>query len=214
MGSGRTSFTVEHAALIRSSARLADAPADPRPELAVVGRSNVGKSSLLNLLLARSGLARTSRTPGRTRLANFFEARVRGPQRRLLELRLADLPGYGYAKVSHAERERLDELLEAYFVREQRPTAVMHLIDGRHPLPAIDRSIHQLLRQTGAEVVVVATKIDAVAKAKRVGVQRHLERELVGCPVVLTSASEGLGRDAMWRALWPLLLGLPLGDAP
>jgi GTP-binding protein len=212
MGGNRTSFSVEHAALIRSSAQIVDAPADPRPELCVIGRSNVGKSSLLNLLLARSGLARTSRTPGRTRLANFFEARVRGPQRHLLELRLVDLPGYGYAKVSHDERDRLDRLLEAYFVREQRPTAVLHLIDGRHPLPEIDRRIHAVLRQTMAAIVVVATKIDAVGKARRVGVQRHLEHELPGCPVVLTSASEGLGRDTMWRALWPILVGGPGED--
>ncbi|MFH1808253.1 MAG: ribosome biogenesis GTP-binding protein YihA/YsxC [Pseudomonadota bacterium] len=202
-------FPVEQAALLLSLPQLDSAPSDPRPELCVVGRSNVGKSSLLNLLLARSGLARTSRTPGRTRLFNFFDAKVRGPQRHLLDLRVVDLPGYGYAKVSHAERGRLNRMLEDYFVRAQRATAALLLIDARHEVPEIDQHMHAVLLQSGVPFVIAATKTDRVPKARRVGVRRRLEKALVGGEVVLTSASEKLGRDLLWRALWSLLVGAP-----
>ncbi len=196
---------IDRASLTISVASPRELPPVERPELCVVGRSNVGKSSLLNMLLERSKLARTSRTPGRTRLANFFAIQAHLSKQPPVEIDVVDLPGYGYAKLPGDEKRRLAKLLSGYIGDGVRPQAVLLLIDGRHEATASDLEMHQQLQTQGHTVLVAVTKIDRIAKARRAGVAAQLRKALPGAPVVLTSASERIGRDALWDLIWPQL---------
>ena len=128
------------------------------PEVAFSGRSNVGKSSLINRLLNRKSLARTSATPGKTITINFYGAG---------DVRLVDLPGYGYAKVSKTERLRWSELVEGYFQAERKLRLVLQLIDFRHPPTEDDISMLRYLLEQNIPVVVVLTKADKLKKSER-----------------------------------------------
>ena len=128
------------------------------PEVAFSGRSNVGKSSLINRLLNRKSLARTSATPGKTITINFYGAG---------DVRLVDLPGYGYAKVSKTERLRWSELVEGYFQAERKLRLVLQLIDFRHPPTEDDISMLRYLLEQNIPAVVVLTKADKLKKSER-----------------------------------------------
>ena len=184
------------ATFIRSAASASDLPQDDLDELAVVGRSNVGKSSLINALL-RQRLARTSAAPGKTRLANIFRVKrgARPP------FHLVDLPGYGYARGGVASARAFDELTRAYFQRE-RPgqIAALLLVDARHPgLPA-DIEAWNWLRQTVAHCGIVATKIDKLARGERIRAMRQLE-SVFETSVLPVSADTGEGLDELWRMI-------------
>jgi len=182
-------------------------PPPQGPELCVLGRSNVGKSSLINLLLGRRDLARTSRTPGRTRVINFFGVQARLDRGSGHELTVVDLPGYGYAKMSQAERRRVERLLAAYLDDAGRASGALLLVDGRHPPAASDIEIYAGLVARACPVVVAATKIDAVAKARRAAARALIGRTLEGARVVVTSARSRLGRQELWHAVWHLVGG-------
>ncbi|MFN0026301.1 MAG: ribosome biogenesis GTP-binding protein YihA/YsxC [Acidimicrobiales bacterium] len=159
-------------------------------EVAVVGRSNVGKSSLLNALANRKDLARTSKTPGATRLLNVFELQPTPPTRWLV-----DLPGYGYAKVSDTERRRWQAMIEGYLVDRPSLHSVLLLIDGEiGPTPA-DLNTLAWLRHIGCEFRVVATKIDKVGPSRRETRRRDLvgKLELSRADVSWFSAVKGIG---------------------
>jgi GTP-binding protein len=141
---------------LKSAASLSDLPPDQGREAAFAGRSNAGKSSALNALTGVSGLARVSKTPGRTRLINFF---VLAGERRLV-----DLPGYGYAKVPAAERRRWGELLEGYFQGRQTLEGLMLIMDVRHPLTDYDRQLLQFAAPLGRPVHVLLSKADKLGK--------------------------------------------------
>jgi len=180
-------------------------------EICVAGRSNVGKSSLINFLLSRHRMAHVSRTPGRTRLLNFFniEARMYPPGSQpggeRVAFTLVDLPGYGFAKMAKGERRRVGSLLDAYLGAGARCSGALLLVDGRHPVPAADREVFHGLGAQGCPVVVVATKCDAVAKAKRVNTRRQISKALDDVTVVLTSSRKSEGRELVWQAVWPWL---------
>lgn len=146
-----------HARFLGSFTR--DIPAPGLPEVAFAGRSNVGKSSAINALLGVGGLARTSRTPGRTQALNFFEVGGRWIA--------VDLPGYGYAKVSHTARESWKRHIEDYL--GERPTLklVVVLVDARHPAQPMDQQLIESLVAAGIRVLVLATKVDAISRTKR-----------------------------------------------
>ena len=174
-------------------------PLDPRrPEIALVGRSNVGKSSLLNALTGRKRLARVSAAPGKTDLLNVY---------RLPAGYLLDLPGYGYAKRSQTERRRFRALLEG--VLRQRPTlsGVVWLLDLRHPPSQDDREIRALLADAGRPALAVLTKADKLSPAQRRVALRERARELglAEDELLLTSSSTGLGivelRDSILEAM-------------
>ena len=131
-------------------------PADV-PEIALVDRSNVGKSSLINRLLQRKALARTSNTPGKTATINFYRCDT---------LRLVDLPGYGYAKVSGAERQRWDELIQAYFDGKRPLALVLQLLDVRHPITRDDETMLRYLTESGLPFSIVLTKTDKLNKTQ------------------------------------------------
>jgi GTP-binding protein len=187
------------AEFIRSCAGPEHFPAGPPAEIAVVGRSNVGKSSLINSLLQRKGLAKVSRTPGKTRAINLFAVVTDDPQ--LPRFVLADLPGYGYAKVSKAERARWAPLVETYLCRRERVCTVVMLVESRVVGPRDPETI-LWLRSIGYDPLVVATKADKLRASERAAALRRLEEVLdVNGPITAYSSVTGEGRERLWSAL-------------
>lgn len=158
----------------------------PLPEIAFVGRSNVGKSSLLNALLGRPGLARVSATPGKTTLANVF---------RLPSLYLVDLPGYGYARTGRAARTGYRRLIERFLVERDTLAGVVWLLDVRHQPSADDQAMQRLLIESGRPVLAVLTKGDKLGRGARLQRARDLAAalELQEDQIQLTSSKSGDG---------------------
>lgn len=167
-------------------------PPSDLPEVIFCGRSNVGKSSLLNKILRRKSLARVSSSPGKTATVNFYRAG---------DVRLADLPGYGYAKVPAAEKRRFAELMEGYFASERQICLTVQLIDMRHTPTADDISMMQLLASRGMRFIVVMTKADKLKPMQRKKRLAELESELSFLPdntvKIPFSAVTGEGADAV-----------------
>ncbi len=165
------------------------------PEVAFAGRSNVGKSSLLNKLFNRKGLAKVSQTPGKTATINFFVTD---------EARFVDLPGYGYARVSKSEHVRWSELIEGYFNQERNFALVASLIDIRHPATALDENMVRFLRDARLPFLIVLTKGDKLSHqrctAQRAALRSQLE---LGdkVPFVITSSLKGLGIEDLRREI-------------
>ncbi|HCX72914.1 MAG TPA: GTP-binding protein [Candidatus Cloacimonas sp.] len=153
---------------VKSAVNPQQYPATPYVEIAFAGKSNVGKSSMINTLLNRKAIAKVSNTPGKTRLLNFF--RVRFCQKQIQQqgyFMLADLPGYGYAKVSKKERDSWHEMMRQYFTNRLNLGLVVILVDIRHKADPKDMMMLEMLRQTGQSFLIVATKADKIAKTKR-----------------------------------------------
>ena len=187
------SADLSQATFVLGAARWAQLPDDGRPEAAFIGRSNVGKSSLLNRLVGRKDLARTSGTPGKTQQFNYYLVGER--------FYLVDLPGYGYAKVARTERERWGRLIGQYLQEREGLRVVFHLVDSRHPPTALDRDIMAWMRESPASYVIALTKADKLSgngRAKSVlTVKKTLEPLAMEVPIVLTSAQDGRGRDEL-----------------
>lgn len=190
----------------RGAARWADLPDDALPEVALLGRSNVGKSSLLNFLLGRRELAYTSKTPGRTQQFNYFL--VDGA------FYLVDLPGYGYAKVSKADRAAWAKRITRYLLERPTLRAVVHLIDGRHPPMAIDVEAARLVAAARRRTIVALTKADKAKQAELAAHTRAVRTMLAdvgnaGATLVATSALKGLGRAELWAAIESAVAAAP-----
>ncbi len=185
---------VESAEFVKSARASGDFVRDGRPEIAFVGRSNVGKSSLLNRLLGRKGLARVSSTPGRTRLVNYF----------LINRRFwfVDLPGYGYAKAGKDERREWAALADSYFRdNSSRPLVVM-LVDGKVGATPLDVQAYEYLAGLGVELVVVATKVDRLPRGKRAAMEKGIRAALGdGINIIPVSAHSGEGIQELWSAV-------------
>lgn len=186
------------AEFVTSAAGAEGLPKEGLPELAMVGRSNVGKSSLINALV-RKKLARTSAAPGKTRLANFYRvaAEPRPP------FYLVDLPGFGYARGGDKAREEFDALAAEYFgsrVEDPRFRGVFVLVDSRHPGLEADRQAWNWLSRLGVPRHAVATKVDKLTQSER---RRHLVEleRLYSGPVTPVSAETGEGLDALWKKI-------------
>jgi GTP-binding protein len=187
-----------------ASATSADGlPAPALPEVAFAGRSNVGKSSLLNTMMQRRGLARTSSTPGCTRQLNVFRVRCAGD----VELSFVDLPGYGFAKRSKSERSKWGPMLEGYLRERITLRAVVLIVDVRRGLEDDDRQLLDFLKEprpidppTPVPVVLVATKIDKLGRAARKPALDAVRRAC-GCSVIGFSATTGEGREELWPRL-------------
>lgn len=187
-------------------------PQASAPEIAFAGRSNVGKSSLLNMMLARKGLARTSRTPGCTRQINFFDVGIAGGP----ELVFVDLPGYGYARVSKSEAQEWKALLESYLTERTTLKGVVILVDIRRGLEREERDLIEFLKhERDLPVVLCATKLDKIPRASHKPALAALGREVAelfadagesgssDARVIGTSSSSSLGREELWkRLLW------------
>lgn len=185
-----------------SALRPQDRPGEWFPHVAVAGRSNVGKSSLLNWLFKRT-LARVAKAPGKTRTLNFFLINQ--------SFYLVDLPGYGYAKVGRQLREEWGKALGEYIATEERLAGVVALVDIRHGLTERDRDLQNLLVGSGCDRVVVLTKADKVGRGQRAKMQQAVQRELgLHVPPMAVSVRTGEGRRevlngiddmvSMWRA--------------
>lgn len=201
-------YRVREARFLRSAPSLADCGEVSAPEVAFLGRSNVGKSSLLGELLSRPKLVKTSRTPGRTRAVNLFHVELlrRAPDapEEARELVLADLPGYGYAKASNDERQRMSALLGDYLRRREGLVAVVQLFDLRHAPTRDDLAALDALREREYAHVLVATKADKLTRNKRGVARRELAKALGAAPgdIVLCSTTEHEGRAEVWARLW------------
>jgi GTP-binding protein len=190
-----------NAEFIRSCVSSEQFPSGEVPEIAFAGRSNVGKSSLINSLLQRKGLAKVSRTPGKTRAVNMFAISTDDPA--LSRFVLADLPGYGYAKVSKTERAQWAPLIEQYLNQREQLRTVVLLIESRVVRPQDSVTI-AWLRSIGREPLVVATKVDKLKPGERVSALRRLEEGLgLGDDRTFTvySSVTGEGRERLWAVL-------------
>ena len=169
-------------------------PDNKFPEIAFAGKSNVGKSSLINGLLNRKSLARTSATPGKTQTINFYNVND--------ELYLVDLPGYGYAKVSEAEKVKWGQLIERYLHNSKQLKAVFLLIDIRHEPSANDRMMYDWIVDMGYNPIIIATKLD---KIKRSQIQKQMKlikttlNLVPGTVIIPFSATTKQGRDEIWE---------------
>jgi GTP-binding protein len=193
---------VLNADFVTSAARADGIPRDELPRIALAGRSNVGKSSLINAL-CRAKVARTSAAPGKTRLVNFYRVTVEGgpggPGR--WSAYLVDLPGYGYARGGPESAAELAGVAAAYFADGEQPvrTALL-LIDSRHPELRADAAAATWLKGLGVEIRLIATKIDKLSRAERVRNLGILEKSF-GMSALPVSAASGEGMDELWRTI-------------
>jgi len=178
------------ASFLGAASRPGGYPPLGAPEIAVAGRSNVGKSSFLNALLGRRGLVRTSRTPGRTRQVNFFTVGT--------TLRLVDLPGYGFAVGPVDERASWGALIEDYLATRPTLRGVLVLVDVRRGLEADDEQLLAYLSHVDLPAAVVVTKVDKLARA---AAARATAAVAAAVPVLPFSARTGTGREAVWGML-------------
>jgi GTP-binding protein len=158
------------AKFILSAASPDQFPSDRGKEVAVAGRSNAGKSSAINVIVNRRQFARTSKTPGRTQLVNFFELRE--------DRRLVDLPGYGFARVAEAVRQNWASLLQAYFLERKSLTGLILVVDARRQLTDFDRQMLALAESVGVPVHVLLTKADKLKKGQAVTALHEVRKEL------------------------------------
>jgi GTP-binding protein len=168
-------------------------PRDGAPQIAFMGRSNVGKSSLINRMLGRHGLARTSKTPGRTRAIHFYRINRK--------VDFVDLPGYGYARVPKPMREEWKGLVEAYLEGEPGPDLAVVLVDARHPPTAMDAELVDWLRSAGRPSRIALTKIDKLSRGHRAAAVAAAAKALGAPPDALpipVSAVTGEGIPALW----------------
>jgi len=181
------------AEFVKSAFERAHWTIDGLPEISFLGRSNVGKSSLLNSLLNRKALARTSNTPGRTQSINFFLVNGR--------LYFADLPGYGYAKVSKTMRADWGKMAEQYLAEREELVLSIHLVDSRHMPTELDRQLHEWLKVNQKEQIIVATKADKLSNNELAKSIKTIENTLPGVRVIAFSSQTGKGRDAVWSEI-------------
>ena len=173
-------------------------PVASLPEVAFLGRSNVGKSSVINSLLGAK-VAKTSSTPGRTRSINFFE--VRWPGKPKPELIFADLPGYGYAKVSREISEQWPSFIEPYLKGRSSLALCLALVDVNVPPQASDRQLLDFLESSGRQLVIVATKSDRLSGNQLGNAVRTMAEEHPRAHIVPYSARTGVGREELWQQI-------------
>lgn len=195
-------MNLHNAEFVRSVTSVADCPKDGLPQIAFAGKSNVGKSSVINKLLLRKNFARVGEAPGKTTHINFFRIDA--------AIYLVDLPGYGYAKVSAAEKEKWGKMIEGYLHNSKELRAVFLLVDIRHKPSANDKQMYDWICHNGYEPVIIATKLD---KLKRSQVAKSLKEIRIGLglpkegKILPFSAETKQGRDEIW-ALIDELTGL------
>ena len=184
---------ITSAEFVKSAFERAHWVTDGRPEIAFLGRSNVGKSSLINSLLLRKGLARTSNTPGRTQSINFFLINEK--------LYFADLPGYGYARVSKSTRSDWGQMARRYLEEREELALCVQLIDSRHPPMALDLQLNEWLEHNYKPRIVVATKADKLSNNELSKTMSVITKAIPEANVLAYSAPTGRGREELWAAI-------------
>ena len=186
-------------------------PAPSLPEIAFLGRSNVGKSSVINSLVGTK-LARTSSTPGRTRSINFFE--IRWPGKPQPELIFADLPGYGYAKISREISQEWPKFIEPYLHQRSTLALCVALVDANVPPQQSDRQLLDFLSASGREFLLVATKSDRLSNNQLHTALRTLAQEYPVARLLPYSAKTGAGREELWKQIRQVAQPMALTETP
>lgn len=187
---------ITKAEFIISAASQKQYPNERVPEIALAGRSNVGKSSFINRMIGRKNLARTSQKPGKTQTLNFYKLNE--------SFHFVDVPGYGYAKVSKRERDRWGHMMEEYFSERVQLQAVMLIIDIRHKPTKDDQMMYDYLKYYELPVIVIATKADKISRSKE---QQYLKRTFETLEMakedslILFSAETGKGKEKTWNVI-------------
>ncbi len=184
---------VTKAEFLKSAFQESDWPSDAKPEIAFMGRSNVGKSSLINSLLGVRGLARTSSTPGRTQSLNFFTINDR--------FRFVDLPGFGYARVPKSVRSSWGDMVTSYLAKRQQLVLSIHIVDSRHEPSTLDLQLHEWLQHSLKPWLIVATKSDKLSNNELKESLGRVKRVFSTDRVVAYSSKTGRGGSEIWRAL-------------
>jgi len=184
---------ITSAEFLKSALKEADWPRDKTPEIAFLGRSNVGKSSLINSLLGVRGLARTSSTPGRTQLLNFFLINR--------QFRVVDLPGYGYARAPKAVRAEWSSAAEEYLAKREQLVLSIHIVDSRHEPSKQDLQLHEWLVHHHKPHLIVATKSDKLSKNELSRNVNRAARAFKSDNLIIYSATKREGRDRLWSAI-------------
>ena len=186
-----------NADILLSAANKSHYPQDDIPEVALAGRSNVGKSSFINTMLNRKNLARTSGKPGKTQLLNFFN--IDG------KLRFVDVPGYGYARVSKKEREKWGKMIEEYLTSRENLKAVVSLVDLRHEPSADDFQMYEFLKYYEIPVILVATKADKIPRGKwnkhESMIKKKLDFDKTDTFIIFSSVNK-TGVEEAWDAIF------------
>lgn len=199
---------IKDAQFVQSSTRVGQKPADKLPEFAFIGRSNVGKSSLINMLCGRKGLAKTSQTPGKTRLVNHF--RING------QWYIVDLPGYGYAKMPESGREELKRIISDYILNSEEMLLLFILIDSRHDLIKTDLEFLDWVGENGVPFAIIYTKGDKTGPNVRAAqVEKNNQKLLESWeelpPVFISSSETGLGKEDILNYIESVLKSLGYG---
>jgi GTP-binding protein len=184
---------ITSAEFLKSSFQESDWPRDSKPEIAFMGRSNVGKSSVINSLLNTRGLARTSNTPGRTQSLNFFDINN--------SFRFVDLPGFGYARVPKSLRSGWGEMVTSYLAKRQQLVLSIQLVDSRHEPTKLDLQLHEWLQHSAKPRLIVATKSDKLSNNDLKMSLKRARRVFKAATVIAFSAKSGSGRNELWHTI-------------
>ena len=187
------SMKITSTEFLKSSFQVSDWPSGSLPEIAFMGRSNVGKSSLINSLLSVRGLARTSSTPGRTQSLNFFLINQR--------FRFVDLPGFGYARVPKAIKSSWGEMVSSYLAKREQLVLSIHIVDSRHEPTTLDLQLHEWLEHSAKPRLIVATKSDKLSNNELKESLQRVNRVFSEDSVVPFSAKTGRGGNEIWRTI-------------
>jgi GTP-binding protein len=191
---------VTQADIVISAVSPSQYPSGNLPEIALAGRSNVGKSSFINKMINRKSLARTSSRPGKTQTLNFYIINEK--------MHFVDVPGYGFAKVSKTEREAWGKMIETYITSREQLKAVIQLIDVRHAPSKDDVTMYEWLKHFGTKVIIVATKADKIPKGKwdkHLKVVRETLKKDPDDPLIIFSSETAYGKEAAWKQIENLL---------
>ncbi len=195
-------INTHNAEIMLSAVSKAQYPQDTMPEIALAGRSNVGKSSFINTLLGRKNLARTSSKPGKTQQLNFYNIDDK--------LRFVDVPGYGYAKVSKTERAKWGKMIEEYLTNRENLRAVVSLVDMRHEPSAEDVQMYEFLKYYEIPVILVATKADKIPRGKwnkhESIIKKKLDFDKQDHFIVFSSETRQ-GYEQAWNAILAEIIG-------
>ena len=188
-------MNVNNVEMVMSAVSAAQYPTDGKPEIALVGRSNVGKSSLTNTLIQRKNFARTSSQPGKTQTLNFYDVEN--------QLYFVDVPGYGYAKVSKKQREAFGNMIEEYITSRKQLRGVISLVDARHDPSEDDVAMYEWLHYYNIPILVVATKSDKISISKFNKYENNIKKQLgfdsSASDFLFFSSETKYGRDSVWE---------------
>ncbi len=192
---GKKMMKIKNAEIIISAVKKEQYPEESFPEIALAGRSNVGKSSVINMLVNRKKLARTSSSPGKTQTINFYRIND--------GFSFVDLPGYGYAKVSKANKSQWGKMIETYLTSRPNLLEVLQLVDIRHSPTEQDKQMHEWIKQFGFNGVVIATKLDKIKRSQRQKQLDLIRKELqIGDGLLIPVSSENReGKEVLWDTI-------------